>query len=232
MSASFSWPAPSSYVFTLCGSAFTAYVSYFPCAVENVNWLGSIIFRERAIRDPFATLCLFCNTRGVAALKYPFRLIWITDPVAIRIGGGKTTFDGEYISEMVVDSNGTTVCARSRYSFEFQCHPEDVANVLIRHPDCVSVRIPLGMIYERLTREELIKLARLHGLWVPSRLNAAACRHVFVGHECVACVGIMSIFKCVQYIADDPITETAAVPGSRPRKGRPRRFISTARSKK
>ena len=147
--------------------------------------------------------------------------------VAPLIGGGRSTFSGGLLRQYVVDSNESIIWDRSKYTFEFQCPAQDVSGILSRVPTAISVLIPVQLIYEQLTRQELIQLSKFHKVWVPTRTSAAGCRLLFAEHECdQAQCNIPTIFKCVEDVPDEPMEEDVNL---MPKSKTKRKFASSAR---
>jgi hypothetical protein len=118
----------------------------------------------------------------------------------ITIGGGaRSIFLGSMLAPYVTNDNNRPVSHDARYTFELQCPASEVESLLHRDADSIAAVIPITLISDFLTKRELSHLAKLHSLWIPARMSAAASRFVFVGHDCKSCTNVTTVFKCVEY---------------------------------
>jgi hypothetical protein len=141
-------------------------------------------------------------------------------------GGGRQTFAGSMLKPHVVKKPDNYIIGmKSRYTFEFQCLEDELGSVLDRNPDCVAAKLPLYLILPQITRQELIQLSKLHGIWIPTRFSAAACKFLFADHNCDKCLNILTIFRCIEQVPDG----TLDTPGSH-RNSVTAKYISRERS--
>jgi hypothetical protein len=120
-----------------------------------------------------------------------------------KYGGGRATFSGAMLKSYVIKPEDCNIGLSSRYSFEFQCRHDELGSVLDRNPACIAAEVPLKLIFQRLTRQELIQISKLHSIWVPTRLSVANCKALFVNHSCENCSRLFTIFKCIESISDE-----------------------------
>jgi hypothetical protein len=122
-------------------------------------------------------------------------------------GGGVIRYrvPGETINAAVTHPNSNTEISLHQWTFEFQCLLADVCGLLERNADCVAAFIDLKDVIQPATKADLIKLARLHGVWLPTRLNVAECRERMTEHVCEECPKIFSIFRRLPSTVRAPI---------------------------
>jgi hypothetical protein len=119
-------------------------------------------------------------------------------------GGARQTFSGRELALYRIQSIDVTEVAGRIYAYEYQCRNPEVKSILERHPKCISCDIPVHLIVERMTKSDIIQMARLHQVWCPTRLLADECRTLLIDHHCTFCDEFVSIFV---YVCDATIDE-------------------------
>ncbi|KAJ7661786.1 hypothetical protein B0H17DRAFT_1144512 [Mycena rosella] len=138
--------------------------------------------------------------------NYPMSSRWFNHlncddgyPDSARLGGGaRQTVSGRVLSPHLISHNEIPSWIHMDYSFEFQCLKKDADQVLARHENYISVEIPLSNIIRLLTKTELIRLSKLHNVWVPIRLPVAKCRDIIAEHMWGECTSVVTIFTCIE----------------------------------
>jgi hypothetical protein len=217
----------------------TTEMVYVLFVVDSMIWLllqpwviaVCVSLGVRHLLAVFVDIDTCCDTIGVLELPNSISLVSKQNfqSCRARIGGGaRSVFLGAMLAPYVTDHNNKPFHLGSRYTFELQCTNSEVDNLLKRDANSIAAVLPISLITEFLTKKELSHLAKLHGLWVPSRMSVVASRYVFNGHDCTDCSEVSTIFKCVEYQKDLPDPDA----NRELNLGRPSKFVTVARARK
>lgn len=197
--------ALTGYVYAFIMAALCAYVKFATFSIEFRGFRGDrgpvLFFALTATAG--CVLVVLIRARQLVGISTPN--VGYCRPSGPFVGGGRYLFPASTIEPWIVDNNGIQDLTSNGSSFEFQCPEPEIDSVLRRNPRCFSTQIPIGIISQHLTRQELVGLSRMHGLWVPQRLPVKDVKHMFANHECNECTEtILTVFKCIVKEAPSP----------------------------
>ncbi|KAJ7677839.1 hypothetical protein DFH06DRAFT_1121399 [Mycena polygramma] len=109
-------------------------------------------------------------------------------------GGVRSSINGRLLAPYIFDGNNIDGWNHREFAFEYQCKKTEVRTVLERHKNCLAVDIPTSKILDVLGREDILRLSKLHDVWVPTRTKADKCREMFLNHKCSECDSVVSVF--------------------------------------
>lgn len=123
-------------------------------------------------------------------------------------GGGIIRWTSINLKPYVCNYNRLSFNQARLFTYMIHIGVECMDRYLLYHPTCIACVVPLAFLMDGLKISKYHQIAKQHGIWLRTRMNASQCREVFSEHVCDQCPIYVSIFKAANLVS---LEDTPAV---------------------